>query len=193
MPTPAEWVCVRRVRVKDGIEAIWWLSKTPHPRADNRAVLWPYSDSYRQRLANPRRDTRLCPSGHPTELRTLSDRGGAIPPQPDSRSAQRQQQPNTSSTVASKVSNRIRPGFPRRLPEYFIRLCTQAGDTVVDPFAGSCVTGESASGCAVGGYAVSWKTTTYMALEAGSRAESETAPKRRRITRYRTRPIHGLR
>ena len=34
--------------------------------------------------------------------------------------------------------------FPRRLPEFFIRLCTEPGDTVLDPFAGSNMTGEAA-------------------------------------------------
>ena len=32
--------------------------------------------------------------------------------------------------------------FPRELPEYFIRFLTEEGDNVLDPFAGSCVTGE---------------------------------------------------
>ena len=34
--------------------------------------------------------------------------------------------------------------FPAGLPEFFIRLLTDKGDLVVDPFAGSCVTGEVA-------------------------------------------------
>lgn len=29
LPTPAEWVTVRRVRVKDAIDCVWWLSPTP--------------------------------------------------------------------------------------------------------------------------------------------------------------------
>ncbi len=32
--------------------------------------------------------------------------------------------------------------FPAELPEYFIRMLTEPGDYVVDPFGGSCVTGE---------------------------------------------------
>ena len=30
--------------------------------------------------------------------------------------------------------------FPRGLPEFFIKFLTNDGDTVLDPFAGSCVT-----------------------------------------------------
>jgi site-specific DNA-methyltransferase (cytosine-N4-specific) len=32
LPTPAEWVTVRRIRVKDAVNTIWWLSKAPFPR-----------------------------------------------------------------------------------------------------------------------------------------------------------------
>ncbi|MBV9688294.1 MAG: site-specific DNA-methyltransferase [Ktedonobacteraceae bacterium] len=31
LPTPAEWVTVRRIRVKDAVNCVWWLSKTPYP------------------------------------------------------------------------------------------------------------------------------------------------------------------
>jgi hypothetical protein len=29
MPVPAEWVTVRRIRIRDSVEYVWWLSKTP--------------------------------------------------------------------------------------------------------------------------------------------------------------------
>src|SRR6476659_1509451 len=31
LPTPAEWVTIKRTRVKDAVNPIWWLSKTPDP------------------------------------------------------------------------------------------------------------------------------------------------------------------
>jgi len=33
LPTPAEWVTVRRVRVKDAVNCVWWLSPSPWPKA----------------------------------------------------------------------------------------------------------------------------------------------------------------
>ena len=44
------------MRVKDSVEYVWWFSKTPHPKADNRKVLRPYSaDMIRlARAENPR-------------------------------------------------------------------------------------------------------------------------------------------
>src|ERR1700690_2443011 len=80
MPVPAEWVTVRRVRVKDSVEFAWWLSKTPHPKADNRKVLRPYSaDMIRLNRRGVKSTVR--PSGH--AIRSSFDKldaGGSIPP-----------------------------------------------------------------------------------------------------------------
>ena len=32
MPAPAQWVTVERIRVKDAVNPIWWLSKSPRPK-----------------------------------------------------------------------------------------------------------------------------------------------------------------
>jgi DNA modification methylase len=40
LPTPAEWVTVRRVRLKDSVNVVWWLSKSPNPKSDNRKGLF---------------------------------------------------------------------------------------------------------------------------------------------------------
>lgn len=63
LPTPAEWVNVRRVRVKDAVNCIWWLSPTPWPKASNRRVLVPYSDSMKELLKNGYK-AQFKPSGH---------------------------------------------------------------------------------------------------------------------------------
>jgi site-specific DNA-methyltransferase (cytosine-N4-specific) len=38
LPTPAEWVNIRRIRVKDAINCVWWLSPTPWSKASNRVA-----------------------------------------------------------------------------------------------------------------------------------------------------------
>jgi site-specific DNA-methyltransferase (cytosine-N4-specific) len=43
LPAPAEWVNIRRIRVKCAVNLVWWLSKTPWPKANNRSVLRDYS------------------------------------------------------------------------------------------------------------------------------------------------------
>jgi site-specific DNA-methyltransferase (cytosine-N4-specific) len=37
LPTPAEWVTVRHIRVKDAIDTVWWLSKTPLAQGEQSA------------------------------------------------------------------------------------------------------------------------------------------------------------
>ena len=140
LPTPAEWVTVRRIRVKDAVNTVWWLSKTPWPRASNRRVLQPYSASMKELLVKGYR-AKKRPSGHDISTKFSTDNGAAIPPNLIAI-------PNTESNsyyLRNCETNGLKPHparYPADLPEYFIRMLTEPGDLVVDPFAGSCVTGE---------------------------------------------------
>jgi site-specific DNA-methyltransferase (cytosine-N4-specific) len=141
LPSPAEWVTVRRIRVKDAVNTIWWLSKTPHPKANNRNVLVPYSESMKSLLKNGYK-AQLRPSGHDISAGFSKDHGGAIPPNILSIA-------NTDSngsylSQCKEAGLKPHPArFPRELPEFFIRFLTDPEDTVLDPFAGSNVTGEA--------------------------------------------------
>ena len=140
LPSPAEWVTVRRERVKDAVNCVWWLSKDPHPKASNRNVLQPYSASMEQLLQNGYR-AKLRPSGHQISEKFATRNEGAIPPN-------LLQIANTESNSYYLRACRdagIKPHparFPAGLPEFFIKMLTDEGDLVVDPFAGSNVTGE---------------------------------------------------
>ena len=79
LPTPAEWVTVRRIRVKDAVNTVWWLSKTPWPKASNRRVLQPYSPAMQDLLAKGYR-AKKRPSGHEISESFGVDNGAAIPP-----------------------------------------------------------------------------------------------------------------
>ena len=142
LPAPAEWVNIRRIRVKDGVNTVWWLSKTPWPRASNRRVLQPYSDSMKTLLDSGYRP-KLRPSGHDISDKFVIDNGAAIPPNLIAI-------PNTESNSSymrycKEKGIKAHPArFPAALPEYFIRMLTDTGDVVLDPFGGSCVTGEVA-------------------------------------------------
>jgi len=142
LPTPAEWVTVRRVRVKDAINCIWWLSPTPWPRADNRRVLQPYSDSMQTLLKNGYKPMKR-PSGHDISENFAKDNGAAIPP---NLIALAHTESNSFYLRYCKEHGiTAHPArFPAEIPEYYIRLLTDPGDLVVDPFGGSCATGEVA-------------------------------------------------
>src|SRR5262245_23557528 len=78
IPGPAEWVNVQRIRVKDAVTPIWWLSPTPTPSASNRRVLTPYSE-HMERLFKNGYNRGERPSGHVAN-KFERNNGGAIPP-----------------------------------------------------------------------------------------------------------------
>ena len=75
LPTPAEWVNVRRMRIKDSVEYVWWLSKSPFPKANNRHVLTEYSDDMKRLLVKGYR-AKQRPSGHNITGKFQQDQGG---------------------------------------------------------------------------------------------------------------------
>ncbi len=152
MPMPAEWVTVRRIRIKDSVEYVWWLSKTPWPKADNRAVLKPYSkDMERLNRKGLSRTTR--PSGHNIKPSfSKINPGGSIP-----SNVMEEELPTDMLKFGNNAANdayterckkadiKIHPArFPAALPEFFIKLLTDEADIVLDPFAGSNITGAVA-------------------------------------------------
>ena len=142
LPAPAEWVNVRRIRVKCAVNQVFWFGKTEWPKADNKQVLKPYSSDM-LRLIDKGYRPKQRPSGHNITAKFRRNHGGAIPPNllefgnNDSNSAYLR-----SCASAGLAVHPAR--FPKALPEFFLKLCTQPGDTVVDPFAGSNVVGEAA-------------------------------------------------
>jgi DNA modification methylase len=142
LPTPAEWVTVRRTRVKDAVSLIWWLSKTDAPQADNRRVLKPYSDSMQKLLRDGYKAAKR-PSQHVISDNFSRDNGGAIPPNLLTISNTRSNEAYLRRCKAEGLT--IHPArFPAAIPDFFIRYLTEPGQLVLDPFAGSNVTGATA-------------------------------------------------
>lgn len=142
MPAPAEWVTVRRIRVKDSVNCVWWLSKTPWPKADNKRVLVPYSKDM-ERLIKRGYKAKQRPSGHNITEKWGRDQGGAICSNLFTYGN------NDSNGVYLKRCKEagIKPHparFPPQLPEFFINFLTEPGDFVVDIFGGSNTTGATA-------------------------------------------------
>lgn len=152
MPVPAEWVTVRRIRVKDCVEQIWWLSKTAWPKANNKNVLKPYSKDM-LRLNNKGLRKTIRPSGHNIkDSFTKIESGGSIPPNvfegdlPSDFLKFGNNAANDSYALGCKKNNmKMHPArFPEILPEFFISFLTSEEDIVLDPFAGSNTTGAVA-------------------------------------------------
>lgn len=156
LPSPAEWVTVRRIRVKDAFTRVWWMARTDDPKADNKRVLTRYSNSMRQLLERGTYNSGRRPSEHHIGRTSfLADNGGAIPPSvltpavADMLPELLDVLPlaNTKTNDPYQVHCRaigVQPHparMPERLVEFFIDFLTDPGDIVVDPFAGSNTTG----------------------------------------------------
>jgi site-specific DNA-methyltransferase (cytosine-N4-specific) len=81
LPSPIEWVNKRKLRAKDSVNTVWWLSKTAWPHADVTRVLAEYSHRMKQLLADPEGfySPKKRPSGHDIGAGFGTDNGGAIP------------------------------------------------------------------------------------------------------------------
>jgi DNA modification methylase len=144
LPSPIEWVNKRKIRAKDAVNTVWWLSKGDWPKADVTRVLVPYSARMLKLLEDPERfyTPKKRPSGHDIGSR-FGDNGGAIP-------SNLLEIPNTESNspylrlckLAEVDGHPAR--FPERLPAFFIAFLTDPGDVVLDFFAGSNTTGVAA-------------------------------------------------
>jgi site-specific DNA-methyltransferase (cytosine-N4-specific) len=145
LPSPIEWVNKRKIRAKDSVNTVWWLSKEDYPKADIRRVLVPYSRRMRKLLEDPSRfyTPKKRPSGHDISGRFAEANGGAIP-------SNLLDIPNTDSNspylrfckIAQIEAHPAR--FPEKLPAFFIAFLTEPGDVVLDFFAGSNTTGAAA-------------------------------------------------
>ena len=144
LPSPAQWVNVERIRVKDAYTHLWWMALTDRPHADNRQVLNKYSQSMKKLLKRQSYNTGKRPSEHNIGQKSfLKDNAGSIP--------------SNLITLANTQANsdylnycrrhEIQP-HPARMPgglaEFFIKFLTKPGNLVLDPFAGSNTTGAVA-------------------------------------------------
>ncbi|HEX5471377.1 MAG TPA: site-specific DNA-methyltransferase [Lacipirellulaceae bacterium] len=144
LPSPIEWVNKRKIRAKDSVNTVWWLSKTENPKADVSKVRTPYSARMKKLLKAPEKfyQPKDRPSGHEISKAFGKDNGGAIP-------ANLLQYSNTESNsiyirLCKEFGFDAHPArFPKVLPSFFIKFLTEPGDTVLDIFSGSNTTGEA--------------------------------------------------
>jgi site-specific DNA-methyltransferase (cytosine-N4-specific) len=158
LPSPAQWVNVKRERLKDSFTNVWWMSRKEHPNADNRRVLLPYSGHMKSLLKSQKYNAGVRPSGHVISKKGfLTDHGGAIAPNvirigeddallPESllqfsgTSADLKYRQYCKDNGLELHPARMQMG----LASFFIEFLTKPGDLVLDPFGGSNTTGYAA-------------------------------------------------
>lgn len=165
LPSPAEWVNVRRMRVKDSCNLVLWLANdAANTKANNRRVLRRYSQSMEALLKNGYQ-YMTRPSGHDISDKFSRRNEGAIPPNLIGSAtddagldgeAFESLFPNLVAISNTGSNDRYQreckargikahpARFPVGVPAFFIEFLTEPGDLVLDPFAGSNTTGEAA-------------------------------------------------
>jgi site-specific DNA-methyltransferase (cytosine-N4-specific) len=144
LPGPAQWVTVERIRVKDSYSHLWWMAATDRPKATNRRILQPYSESMLDLLKRKKYNAGARPSEHHIGKTSFFCRhNGAIP----SNVITLANTQASSAYLQYTRSKNLAP-HPARMPiglaEFFIKFLTKPGDLVLDPFAGSNTTGAAA-------------------------------------------------
>jgi site-specific DNA-methyltransferase (cytosine-N4-specific) len=144
LPSPAQWVNVERNRVKDSFTYLWWMSKSPNAKANNRNILTEYSKSMKNLLKTQKYNAGLRPSEHNIgEKSFLTNNDGAIPSNVITAA---NTQSNTHYQKYCKENKiELHPArMPETLAEFFIKFLTNENDIVLDPFGGSNTTGAVA-------------------------------------------------
>lgn len=160
LPSPAQWVNVERIRVKDAFTYLWWMAPTDRPKADNKRILKEYSSAMKDLLRTKKYNSGVRPSEHHIGSTSfLTNNEGAIPSNVITVSNEHDDDmaPSNVITMSNTHANtdylnycraNALPRHPARMPielaEFFIKFLTEAGDLVLDPFAGSNTTGSAA-------------------------------------------------
>ena len=144
LPSPAEWVTIRRIRLKDSYTRLWWLSPTTDPKADNRNVLQEYSPAMKKLIKRGTFNAGRRPSEFVISEEAFAiDHGGSISPNVLSIANTRSK--DLYSDYCRDKGIEFHPArMPIELPEFFIKFLTSKGDIVLDPFGGSNTTGAAA-------------------------------------------------
>lgn len=144
LPSPAEWVTVKRIRLKDSYTRLWWMSPVKYPKANNRNVLKPYSEAQQKLIKSGKFNSGRRPSEYViSEASFAKDNGGAISASVLSISNTRSNDSYQSYCRENNIE--FHPArMPIDLPEFFIKFLTDPDDVVLDPFGGSNTTGAAA-------------------------------------------------
>jgi len=126
LPYPSMYVCRRKIRAKDNVNNVWWLSPSETPKADTTKVLKKYSKSMKKLFKKKGTTWQKNKGSLPSNLLEISNADNK----------------NQYLRACKLINVKPHPArFPLALPEFFIKFLTDENDLVVDIFGGSNSTG----------------------------------------------------
>lgn len=159
LPSPAQWVTVKRIRTVDSYTHVWWMAKNDFPKANNAKVLRPYSNEMKRLIETKKFNAGKRPSEHNISPAAFNkDNGGSIAhnffemePVDSCRDVRLPHSvlsfsnSNSNDYFLRKCREEGKTPHPARmhsgLVSFFTEFLTDEGDFVLDPFAGSNTTG----------------------------------------------------
>ena len=137
------WCGIERCRVTAAVEPLLWLGSNTNAYGDNRHVLRPYSEGGLREIRKSA-DRVSGPAGKHFGARSFVDRGGSIPPSLITAPAFAGEE--VRYRKACRQAGRVpHPAImPASVARFGIKLATNEGDTVWDPFCGSGTTAVEA-------------------------------------------------
>ena len=144
LPGPTQWVNVERIRVKNAYSHVWWMSPSAYPWAHNRRILTPYSEAMRGLLEKGTYNYGERHSEHVIgEESFLKDNGGAIPSNVIEFTNTRSH--DTYLDFCRTHRYKVHPArMAMNVAVFFIKFLSTPGKLILDPFAGSNITGAAA-------------------------------------------------
>ena len=138
LPAPLAWLGIRRLRVKQAIEPVLWMSPNRNAKGNNRNVLTPYTAGGLRAIARKKHEhANPRPSGYKFGVNSFTDAGGAIPSSLIT---------STTTTKSDQLYQKAERAadrkphpaiMPAAVARFGILLATDEDDTVYDPMAGS--------------------------------------------------------
>lgn len=144
-PGPVQWASLKRVQLNVGYEPILWFTNNPHKvRSDNRRVLEPHTERHLQLIAKGGCQTE-AEYGDGAYRRRKGSFGnqtpGRIPKNIFSithNCSDHKQYRKDCERLGLQPHGAV---FPALLPSFLIKLLTEPGDLIADPFGGKLTTG----------------------------------------------------
>jgi site-specific DNA-methyltransferase (cytosine-N4-specific) len=140
----SHWVTQKRVRLNTSHEHLLWLSKSPHPKADNKRVLQPYKN-LKAMEAMKKRKTKKGPNGHLSSSKAFHTIHAGKIPHSVIECANASSTDQSFSKACKREGIDIHPArMPLPLANFWIKFLTEMGDHVHDSFLGSGTTALAA-------------------------------------------------
>jgi len=147
-PGPIAWASKKRVQLNVGYEHVLWFCNSPNDCfADNRRVLMPHEEAHRKFMENGGLKKKQV-NADGNYVKKVGSFGNITPGKIPRNVLQFSNYCHSGRKVSQWAKQHGFPPHAAKMPgdlcQFLIKFLTEPGHTILDPFAGTLTTGESA-------------------------------------------------